>query len=531
MPGSDASLHASVSVSQGLLDDVALLSDVHLRAEPDVKKFSYRSTDTLVQALVSRHYANTCWELSHLLWFISQSTQTTDSIDIHSPILDFFWLEESVYSTSAKYWFMQRKADILVPDTQLLVKDTRLKIKIRDHVFELSFSRINVLACFAEFVVNLHPNCITEWQTTLWQQGLNGIRKVSSDMQKYLYDYLSEHLPPVRMSKKYAYFVAKASESDHLSRERFIDLWRGAADIEGLARLNACFDSCMAWKYARDYAHKFGETTYSEALDEHTKLMSENSDGVFQGLQDYKAQQIDLSEFAQQPKLLSKSQIEKLQIVGKFPEQCISNAGALFVIWVFSPVQAVLIQALRNKMNRDALLDKSDTDDSYQSQLSFLNAVMKLNEHTMMACWQVIRQCFPELSLQAFTLNNAWVNLLSKAKLITDDANTSIVGDTAENTPFSNITLIKLQDLLPSFIDSCQQALKKNNRQGFTELSILPEGEGYVTAIKGLVLLNKLIARLTKELHKEFNDENAIQAKFLADRSIIKEELVKRYVE
>ncbi|MFC3121577.1 hypothetical protein [Agaribacter flavus] len=521
-----------LSISESLLDDVSLLSDVYLQRNPDIKKYAKRSTDEILRHLVSRHYNNISWELAHLLWALVQCECQTRARQSTSAIIDFFWLNEAIYPKNAQDWFTTNTARIEIPDSALTLRDQALVIQIRQHQFTIKLSRINVLSCLVEFILNITPDTIEQWQDKLWQQGVNAIRQVSSDIQQRLYHYLNEHLPPVRLAKKYAFFSSHHLDANNLSREDFIKLWIEAKPIEGLGKLSSLFESLLNWQFAQSHASD-SEGHFEQAAvhaPESEDLDSQFSESVFKALSSLTETELDLPSFACAPKLLSKIQVDKLSMLGQFPQQSVKSIALFFVVWSFSPIQLSLIQASRNnstkRVSDNDILDKVEQLDTYQTHRSFLRALFLLNEQTMMACWQIIRLNFANDAINAFCLVNDWLNQFSKAF----NKEYGAIAESDSQCYTDKISMALIEQVLPEFIEKCERALKKNKRLGFTPDSLLSEGEVYIQAIDKLNQLNQLIGRCEKNINKEFYDEALTEENYLADRFIITNELVQRYV-
>jgi len=237
--------------------------------------------DRFARYIVCRNYKNLCYELAHLCWAISNSTQNINRNSAQNStqkntqresehaLFDYFYIQEIVTPRAMLEHFESvSKGDCVMPSASLTVTHSAtspdsstvagVTVNIHQHRFCIHSNRANLLAVCMEWLVTISPNIFERAHDAVYGKGHNAISQLSSDWQKIIYDYLKEHLPPVKTQSKFQYYrdylqglvlqgkslegkglQEKGSQENSLERfsdEHMLPLWQSLAEREGVTR-------------------------------------------------------------------------------------------------------------------------------------------------------------------------------------------------------------------------------------------------------------------------------------------------------
>lgn len=228
-----------------------------LRETPGLvdKKFRLADVNKMAQYLVCRNYGKACLELSYLLWAIVNYTENSDvhhlsnnpshlSPDLspkftanNTPLLTFFWLNESITPARFRQAF---KAPYKNNNIAIALNGAGLCLTLSKQPFIISPTRVGLLAVLFEIIISLTPNKLTLIEEML--QGENtdkAVKKLSSDLQKQLYQFLSEHIVPAQQQRRFRYISqwlalkntnnSNTTNTNLLTDETILSFWQYAA--------------------------------------------------------------------------------------------------------------------------------------------------------------------------------------------------------------------------------------------------------------------------------------------------------------
>ena len=465
----------------------------------DKLKYSASTIKELNLILSSRNYVNLTWELSHLIWVLVHS-------DREASILHFFYIDESVFATSAQSWFAD--ADFFLPDNhQISITPQGLDVKIRDHVFTVNWSRVNLLSGLIEILIVLLPDLIgrSEFMHT---KGLNSIKTLAAEFQKALYDWSESFMSSARTHKKYIALAQEFSDLDiRQVDERFLCAWESLNDIEGFLKIGNFYSSLCSFLAAK------AEVAHVESLSETSDEMIANEKSVYDFILSNSQDNL-IESLPSKPKVLSQNQVKKIAVV--FDNASFANRliWSSYAVLSFNQIQAQLVQAKRSNVPLSLKQKIIDDIEHYDTQMAFLSALREINEQTMLMCLDLVKSPSSNYLIEAIVENKQWLARLNIGS-VDDRVNEKVIAS-AENLVLMASTLF----------EEAQLAVKNTKRQGLTHATKLDDGAVYVDLIKKLVKINALIDQLVG-----FKCEcDSTDSKFLSDCSIVKSVFKQRYL-
>ena len=576
-------------VSEHLKAEFDMLRDVY--GHNNHVKFSAKTVDTLAQHLVCRHYGNLCYEFSHLNWalvFLHTQTNTHKTSGVQHALLDFYWLSKCQNAHDFTSYFgdlceasshannannspiavtLNQGAVNKAGDYDLLRAQGHntnasllagITLTIHGHHFTINATRANLLACFMEWLICVVPNILSLIETTLLGKGHNAIREFSSVLQKHIYDYLSQHLPTAKLQLRFRLmqsFYQQNAQSDPsqtikssvVNDETVLNFWRAHNTQEGYGKYSWVVKDSLAFKQALQIVQAGLSVEHANDIDASFESISgplladidgqshSISTAIFTHLGQLDAQySIDVKCLAEKPKVLSKQQVEWLELAARYPQFIVPLSATWLRTQVFGKAQHQIIQLVRMRrlqsLGIKAAADYTGLcEQHYEQTRHECISLLASNQQTLLAIVDIL---LPTNSAQACLVLLKLMNTLptyeahvNEFSLILDEyfavqANQSI-GITAQ-------TLSQWQLRKPWFNDvikQCRVARKHINREGFTTKTLL-EPEHYARCAQPLFDLNKLLKQLVSSINKH---QQHGEAKFEADRLIFTSEFYALY--
>jgi hypothetical protein len=531
----------AVEVSEQLKADFMLLREAHLYTSSDAQtpKFNEKTVDKFAQHIVCRHYGTLCYELSHLCWAIVNTGS-------RGALLDFFYVQENIkpkrFST-----FFKGNAPCQIPQASVSLKagegaHSFLHISIHQHQFSLSAGRVNLLAACLEWLLNFVPNLLETLYEELNGKTFNAIQSLASTLQKHIYHYLNKHLPQAKVQAKFHFMSHWLNERQCASFDdkNILSFWQNAREREGMSRYTTVVRDIFQYQQALSSAQNASLLNNANELAEHIE-----SEHVFDAIDAFVDQQICLEALTEVPKLLSKQQAEKLQLIADYPHKIKDFPLSLLRYIVFGQYQAKCIQAQRNQsLNVDSFTLSPLNE--YDVILQHFAAQLKLNEQTWMAVLHIL---FSEDSADVLTVLTAkdnFLDLLLDSKtgakeqvsvlqsklyapsLIEPSSSIKQGGGEIASGKGTASEIFADSEVLRSFKAMCKQSHARNNRQGFTLKSQLDDVSVYVDNTMSLLHVSSALQSVLLKNDALFKDLSQKEQNYQADGCILKDELMKR---
>lgn len=203
-----------------------------MRETPGLTERKYRQEDVnkVAQYLVCRNYGKACLELSYLCWATIHHSAGNKN---KSPLIDFFWLKESITPTRFRSAFAQSDND---PNMSIELNQNVLQLTFKNEAFAISPTRVGALAVLLEFIVNIAPqgfDLLGEIETELRKGTDKVIKALSSNLQKTIYQYLSEHLIPAQQQRRLRYITqwldSQNIQIPFLNDDTLLNFWQQAS--------------------------------------------------------------------------------------------------------------------------------------------------------------------------------------------------------------------------------------------------------------------------------------------------------------
>lgn len=531
----------AVEVSEQLKADFMLLREASFYTGGDAQttKFNEKTIDKFAQHIVCRHYGNLCYEIAHLCWAIVNTGS-------RGTLLDFFYVQENVTPNRFTAFF-KHTAQCQIPQASVSLKAGEgaysfLHISIHQHQFSLSAGRINLLAACLEWLLNFVPNLLETLNEALDGKSFNAIQSLASALQKHVYHYLIKHLPQAKVQAKFHFMShwLSAHRYPSFDDESVLSFWQSAREREGMSRYTTVVRDIFQYQQALSSAQNASSVNDANDLAEHIE-----SERVFDAIDVFVDEQICLEILSEVPKLLSKQQAEKLQLIADYPRQVKDFPLSLLRYVVFGQYQAKCIQAQRNQsLNIDTFAVSPINE--YDVLLQYFSAQLQLNEQTWMAVLHIL---FSEDSPDVLLLLTAKDNFLDQlldsnvatkaqvlvlqSKLHAQASKKRSLGVAPADSELSSekSAMLKMfadSEILLSFKAMCKQAYARNNRQGFTLKSQLDDVSLYLDNTMSLLDLSSALKRILMKNEALYQSLSKKDEKYQADGCIFKHELMKR---
>ena len=525
---------ASYGVSDQLMAEFEMLREVN--CAQGTTKFPNKTVNTLAQHIVCRHYSNLCYEFSHLNWAIiyANMNSTSDS-SIQAGLVNYYWIEQCHWPQHFKQYFSKRCLPIMATQNEAIAvninndinnnidaKTSGITLRVYDHSFSISANRANILACFMEWIICIIPDLLITMEASLQGKGHNAIREFSSFLQKQIYDYLSQHLPPAKLQQRFRLIQNWYTEQvqKHITDDNLLAFWQQHNTIEGYGKYSNVVKDSLSYLTAlamvkTSVSVQYADTSIDSLTDQHLNEATVHYEWVSQ----QSAQtELPIARLMKAPKALNRQQVEFFELFSQYPQLLLPLSVSWLRLQVFGKVQHQIIQMTRVKdslaTNKQHYTELCQTD--YQH--------IKLNCVRLMASNQQSLLAISQLML-AFSPNQACLILLKLMPQIpslepfAQDFATLLEDAVSENRNIDKKSVLQWQLSYPwvnTLFKQAQVALKQINREGFSASTLL-QSEDYAQCAELLFDLNKLIKQVVKQINNKKQDS---QDNFDADRLI-----------
>ncbi|WP_395342753.1 hypothetical protein PN836_001745 [Ningiella sp. W23] len=541
-------------VSEALKNELKLLLDASF-AHADkgsMLKFTEKTVNKLSQHIISRHYANLSFELAHLCWVIcnlnprmaDKQHQARSSVSqVANPVFSYFYENELVTAKRMQAFFDQTEslsialAHASVEYIYIKSDDVApsIAIKIHQHAFSISTSRANILAAFVEWLVGFIPQFFERTHDALSGQGFNGISGLASQWQKQIYAYLSEHLLPVKAQAKHDYMDSflKRQGVSQFDDDAILTLWRTVGSSsesesrpQGMTRFTSVVKDVFQFEIAIDKAQHMNALSFSSEYEQ--EWMSEQiqvdleedlrqSSLTFSALSEVVDERIPVDLLLSDPKLLSKQQAQRWQLLADYPRQT-AKRGLTFIRYeCLGAIQAKFSQALRAKRDPMPIFALGEHE-SYGGFAKKCVAQHGVNIESLRAIVHILLRSAPEM---AFELIYEDEKLMSGLMQSFEQKSRAVSETGSLSCDFRKLTHGLAHEMT-------LQAYKQNNRQGFTASSELNDPTVYQNKAQILLSLDKAIQDLISNQPALFTQGEALDAKYHSDGLIFINELKTR---
>ena len=521
-----------------------------------IKKFRLVDVNKMAQHLVCRNYGKTCLELSYLAWAVvnySKRDASNYSAKTHSdtPLLSFFWLNESITPSRFRQAFDQ---PFTSNNIAISLNEVGLQLSFPQQPFVISATRIGLLAVLFEIIISLAPEKLAFIEETLQstkEDSVQAIKRISSDLQKQIYQFLSEHLVPAQQQRRFRYINQwlalkgdNSTKTNLLSDEVIFSFWQDAAQDEtspGYKLYASAFNDIIETHQAMRQAKQALALDNARTIGFDIEGGEYSPDVIDKLVFDETSTIQDYAWLCQMPKFLTKAQWH-------FIEPLIQNQSYINYLplsfarlIVFGQWQASIVQAKRKSLSS---LQEKLTGMPEQSYIDYQKNLIKQSKilsQVMLAITYVFyRQ--QDSRFLGFILVFLPEELSQQLQKLIKEAVSQLNQTEQTSLDFSSRKLNKIlftqsQNLLKESLEfnrilkTTKTAFNRNNKEGFQHLPDSDNLEPYHDGYDALTRCQRIIQTYTAQLTSHWNVSQDCQSNYCSDVSIFKGMFEKLYGE
>jgi hypothetical protein len=489
-------------INYGISDTLKALF-AQLKDTPGLDGYKYHGKDVeqISQYIVCRNYGSVCYELSFLCWAVVNHPHYSSSA-----LLSFFWLEENIQPKRFRHAFSQ---PIKTASGQVCMGEDYLQLQIGDIEFAISPTRVGVLAVMLELIASIEPAQLSNIETLLLGANNQGIKQVSSNLQKLIYSYLKEHIPEASTQERFRAISGWLKQhnltAQKLTDQDVLDFWLNPPAQPSYIKYSTVLDDLLDAMTAIEMVENTFNGEYALSLGSNTEQGEVDADWVQSTVFEQADNCEDLSWLCQSPKFLTLAQYQPMSPLlshGKLARQL---PLSFLRLSIFGGWQSVLVQAKRK--STQVLADKLQQypNRQYQDYVAELNDT----ESQCKQVQQVIAHIFYSLNSPVFVgimLKQMPTDLQQALKIWMR----AQIADTRESE--ANI-FVHVQQWLSQhhkaqfWLTEAANLFKNNNKDGFKKLPSLAELDFYQDGSEALDHCQELMARYLLVITK-LNHEN-----------------------
>ena len=481
-------------INYGISDTLKALF-AQLKDTPGLDGYKYHGKDIeqISQNIVCRNYGSVCYELSFLCWAVVNQPQYTSFSDSSSPLLTFFWIEENIQPKRFRQAFRQ---PIQTTSGNICMGEDYLQLTIGDIDFAISPTRIGVLAVMLELIASIEPTQLSKIETLLLDADEQGIKKVSSHLQKLIYSYLKEHMPEASTQGRFRAISGWLKQhnlaAQTLTDQGVLNFWLNPPAQPSYIKYSTVLDDLLDAITAMEVVENTFNGEYALSLGSNTEQGEVDADWVQTTVFEQADNHEDLSGLCQSPKFLTLAQYQPMSPLlshGKLARQL---PLSFLRLSIFGGWQSVLVQAKRK--SSQVLTDKLQQTPNRQ----YLDYVAELNdsESQCKQVQQVIAHIFYSLNTPLFVgimLKQMPTNLQQTLKIW-------MRAQIADTTESEEPLFLHVQQWLSQhpkaqeWLTEAATLFKNNNKEGFKKLPSVTELDIYCqeSVARYLLVITKL---------------------------------------
>lgn len=468
-------------------------------------RYSRRVISALTRMIVCRSYAKPTLELSHLIAAISDHEKRFEHV---------LWGVDRASPTSFRGHF--KNANLI--ETKAKISAQGIIHTSGDEEFQISFGRMPVLTAFVEFLITIFGYQRIDEITAAIRSRSPSMREVSdvaNALQRELYAYLKENLPPAHRQKRERHFLQFVDEqagnrtgAEAISDDAVLAYWRAFADDKSHDNktYRSVYDMSVRMVMALDTASERIQGNNAASIGTDREAGEFDPEDVEAVMAAYDPDDTPLSRIvdhsADAVKFVTATEVELLStlpmrssVERRVPISIVRNA-------IQGAHQLKISAALRrdSSVNQAALLIR---EGSYQDCLRKYQEISEVLERILAAAlWVLFSAKHPSAISVALTLapDINWGALAATTD--SEDQSTDIVSLDIQRTMhqfFETVPDARGEEL-QALMAECRQAYRSINRRGFTD----PDDPATVTAISdGVDDLTALIAAIRRYTERE----------------------------
>jgi len=476
-------------------------------------KFKKHEIDILSQSIVCRNYGKLCLELSYFCFAVInyQNFKKNDSPNTRriSPLLSYFWQNEQLSTTHVKAHF---KNKFSLNGCELFLIDNVLRINFKNSKFDISLSRVGLLASLLEFIVYIDPKVLTDFELSLMSAETTKIKEVASNLQKTIYKFLTSHLSSAQEQRRFRFMASfldnrvtkenKLDSTSWLTDEYILNFWLKASDEGnnlGFKLFTSCCSELVAFQQALSVSYSKINARSSISIGDNIEAGEVSADLLDQTLMQLQESKLEIDWLHNKPKFLTKNQTLELKPI----LDCLPFSKKLTLtmarVHIFGAWQAAIVQATRK--NDSKLITQKINQLPEKNYQLFHELITDVYQQVIDVLWALLHINHQHKQPQMFTLFNQLVTdkklLKDLQSLLAQQVNKTKVNDI--NALFNEMSQWQLK--LPELNRTLKHATRMfsaNHKAGFNALPQLQELEVYH---EGQDLLLKLKQELTHFLN------------------------------
>lgn len=547
-----------------------------LRDTPGIsdKKFRLVDVNKMAQYLVCRNYGKACLELSYLLWAVvnySTNEPANDSASdtskyaatsspntvSNAPLLTFFWLNENITPARFRQAFEEPYKN---NNVAIFLDKVGLHLSFSQQSFVISATRVGLLAVLFEMIMSIAPENLALIEKSLQgdhDNSVKAIKKLSSDLQKQIYQFLAEHVVPAQQQRRFRYISQwltlknnspdknrESTSTQLLTDETILSFWQDAAQDDsspGYKLYASAFNDIIETHQAIQQAKQAIALDNASSIGFNVEGGEYSPDVIETLLFDETSTVQDYSWLCQTPKFLTKAQWHFIEpLIQKQPY--IKNLPLSFArLTVFSQWQASIVQAkrksaivLQEKLNKipeqNYLIYQQQLNKQTKILVQVIQAITHIFYHQKdsryLGC---ILALLPEsLTVEIKNTVNETVNRVSKTEQTSADLTAKKI---------NKLLFTQSQSLLKESIEfnrvmqAAKSAFNSNNKEGFQHIPSVESLDTYQDGYDALMRCQSIIQTYLAQLSNFWLTSQDCQLNYRSDVSIFKDMFDRLYGE
>lgn len=501
------------------------------------KKFRLADVNKMAQYLVCRNYGKVCLELSYLAWaVVNYPTKTRPN----ASLLEFFWLDENITPARFRQAFEQ---PYQTNNINISLNKAGLALDFSSQTFLISPTRVGLLAVLLEVIATIAPEQLSLIELQLKDaDNEQAIKKLSSDLQKQIYQFLAEHLIPAQQQRRFRYVsqwldkrnvIENSLAPEMINDEIIMSFWQHAAFDDtspGYKLYASALHDVIDVYQALQAAKQSLALDNPDSIGFNVEVGEYSPDTIHEILFSQTSEIQDYSWLCQQPKFLTKAQWQFIAPI--IQQQPYSKKLVLsFVrLAIFGQWQAALVQAKRKS---PLIVLQKLTELPQQNYLQYQEKLVSLQQmiaQVIMAIGYIFysRQDSRYLGISLALLPQSDArkikNWFEQTMTTLSQSSSNMTTENLNEKLFMQSQKLLMQSIeLKQIMQASKAAFNANNKDGFQQLPHADLLDVYQDGYDGLAYCQGIIQAAIEALSYDWLTSAECEENYGSDVSIFKD--------
>jgi hypothetical protein len=259
-----------------------------------------------------------------------------------SALIKFYWVQENIKPKAFRHAFNQ---PIHTTSGDIKLTENYLSLTLDSLEFSISPTRISVLAVMLEVIATIDPSQLTKIETQLLNATSQGVKQLSSELQKLIYAFLKEHIPKASTQERFRaisdWLKQHKLSANRLSDQDVLNFWLTPPAQPSYIKYSTVVDDLLDAVSAIEEVENRFNADYALSLGTDQEQGEVDAQWIQQTIFEQALSPSDFDGLCQSPKFLTLAQYEPIKAILSHGKMARQLPLSFLRLAIFSSWQAV----------------------------------------------------------------------------------------------------------------------------------------------------------------------------------------------